>query len=114
MEGRIDPPSSLLRMDAQDLEHKCREETLILALRGDTLIGCAFARREPDRMYLGKLAVRADFRGQGLARQMIERAEALARSAGLAYLELETRLELVPIARKRLRVPWRVGTRIQF
>ena len=94
MDGRIDPPSSLLRMDAAELERKARAETLILAWHEAALIGCAFASERRDCMYMGKLAVAAAHRGRGIARRLMQAAEALARERGRAWLELETRIEL--------------------
>ncbi|MCG6859037.1 MAG: GNAT family N-acetyltransferase [Salaquimonas sp.] len=98
MADRIDPPSSMLRMSAADLEQKSRDEMLLLAMDGERIAGCAFVRLESaqDRncAYIGKMAVDADYRGQGLARRFVEEAEALARRSGLAALELQTRIEL--------------------
>jgi N-acetylglutamate synthase-like GNAT family acetyltransferase len=95
MESRIDPPSSLLRMDAEQLEAKAREEVLILALEGRRLVGCAFASLRADCVYVGKLAVDAAFRGRGAARSILLAAETLARAEARPFVELETRVELV-------------------
>lgn len=95
MESRIDPPSSLLRMDAAQLEEKAREEALILALEGRRLVGCGFASLREDCVYVGKLAVDATARRRGVARKVMEAAEALARAHGRPFVELETRIELV-------------------
>ena len=98
MANRIDPPSSLLRMSAADLEQKSRDETLLLAMDGERIVGCAFVRLEaannPSRAYIGKMAVGADHRGQGIARRFVEMAEAIALDAGREALELQTRIEL--------------------
>ena len=48
-----------------------------------------------DVLYLGKLAVSEDQRGQGLARHLIEHAVRRARALGLNAVELQTRVELV-------------------
>jgi GNAT superfamily N-acetyltransferase len=95
MEGRIDPPSSLLRMDARALQTKAREEVLILAHDGDRLVGCAFARLRDDCVYVGKVAVDAAARRCGIAARMIAEAEAIARAHARPFVELETRVELV-------------------
>lgn len=94
MDGRIDPPSSLQRLDAEGLRQKAQTETLIVATQGGRLLGCAFADLRPGRVYVGKLAVRAEARGQGLARRLLAEAEALARQQGRPVLELQTRVEL--------------------
>jgi ribosomal protein S18 acetylase RimI-like enzyme len=94
MAPRIDPPSSLLRMDAAQFERKARDETLIVALVDGELVGCLFARPCADALYLGKLAVHSRFRRRGLARRLMGEAEALARNGSLPFVELETRIEL--------------------
>lgn len=94
MESRIDPPSSLLRVDAGQLERKAREEVLILAFEDQRLVGCAFACLRDDCVYVGKLAVAAAVRGRGVARKIMQAAEALARANARPFVELETRIEL--------------------
>lgn len=95
MEGRIDPPSSLHRFTPATVAGKARKEALFLALDGDKLVGCVFARRQGDALYVGKLAVRGSRQGGGVGRRLMDAAEAFARESRLAYLELETRIELV-------------------
>jgi len=94
MEARIDPPSSLLRMDAAQLEAKARDELLIVALEGRRPVGCAFATLRDDCVYVGKVAVDDSIRRRGVARKLMQAAEALARANDRPFLELETRIEL--------------------
>lgn len=94
MESRIDPPSSLLRMDAEQLEAKSRDETLIVALADRRLVGCVFAALREGCVYVGKLAVDDSFRRRGVARKLMQAAEELGRANARAFLELETRIEL--------------------
>jgi len=94
MESRIDPPSSLLRMDAEQFQEKAQHEVLILALKDQHLVGCAFASPRVDCVYVGKLAVAAPARGNGIARSIMLAAEAVAREHAKPFLELETRVEL--------------------
>jgi GNAT superfamily N-acetyltransferase len=95
MEGRIDPPSSVLRMDARALQTKAREEVLILAHDGERLVGCAFAGLRDDCVYVGKVAVHAGLRRRGIAARMIAEAEAIARAHARPFVELEARVELL-------------------
>lgn len=95
MESRIDPPSSLLRMDARQLEAKARDEVLILALDAERIVGCAFAALREECVYVGKVGVDASARRRGIARRIMQAAEALARDHGRPFLELETRVELI-------------------
>lgn len=93
MEGRIDPPSSMHRLTAESIAQQCRDgELWILATPP---IACVFLTPRPDCLYLGKLAVDARWRGQGLARLLVEHAMRRARALGLPTVELQTRVELV-------------------
>ena len=94
MDGRIDPPSSLHSFDAAKLAAKAVEEELVLAFVDGALAGCLFAAPRGDALYLGKIAVRPDLRGRGLAKRMFELAEAGARARGFTALELQARIEL--------------------
>lgn len=93
MDGRIDPPSSLRAMGVAELGALAQAGPAWVI--GDPPRACVFAREIGDRLYLGKLAVAATARGQGLARRLIRAAEDEARSRGLRALELKTRVELV-------------------
>ncbi|MEL6520775.1 MAG: GNAT family N-acetyltransferase [Pseudomonadota bacterium] len=92
MEGRIDPPSSMLRLDVGSIRTHC--ETGEVWAIGTPPQACIFLTWKPDRLYLGKLAVSPAVQGQGLGRQMIEVAARRARETGVGVLELETRVEL--------------------
>ena len=97
MEGRIDPPSSLHRLDAAGLAEKARAELCLLAFRDGRLAGCVFCAPRADCLYVGKLAVEPALHGQGIGRALMARAEAEARALGLPALELQTRVELAEI-----------------
>jgi len=94
MDGRIDPPSSLARLDVDALRTKAADEHLFVATVGNTLVGCAFASIRDDCVYVGKLAVAAAARRRGVARALIDAAARLARDHGRTALELQTRIEL--------------------
>ena len=93
MDGRIDPPSSLLRMSANDLRAKAASESLVIA-RANGLVGCAFMLSQPDAILLSKIAVAPEFRRCGVLRRMIEIAEDHARQHCRSALALQTRVEL--------------------
>lgn len=95
MTGRIDPPSSLQQLDAAGLRDKAVEETLILAVEDDVTVGCAYAKHAGPGLYVGKVAVHENWRGRGVARQLIGAVEDLARDKGYQYLELQARIELI-------------------
>ena len=93
MEGRIDPPSSLLEMTPRDLEELATTGCAIIAV-AEGPVGCAFLRDIGERVYCGKLAVDPGFRRRGILRAMLERADEYAAELGRAGLELQTRVEL--------------------
>lgn len=94
MEGRIDPPSSVHRLTADALSARAaNEEIWVLEDLGHP-IACVVLTPEADHLYLGKLAVAEDCRGQGLARQLVRHAMARATALGLPELRLQTRVEL--------------------
>ena len=94
MASRINPPSSLLRMDAAEFEKKSRDEVLIIAMQRERLVGCAFAALREDCVYVGKLAVHEAVRGRGIARRIMDAAETVARQNARPFIELQTRIEL--------------------
>ncbi len=95
MEGRIDPPSSLMSLSQDDLHAKAMAEDLFILRDNGHLTGCLFGAARPDCYYIGKLAVAASQRGQGHARALIDAAASRARRLSLPRLELQSRVELV-------------------
>ncbi len=94
MDARIDPPSSIHRMDAKAFQQKALDETLVVANFEGKMIGCMFCRNESDWLYVGKVAVEDTMRGKGVARMLIDHAFQMARKNSQLGLELETRIEL--------------------
>lgn len=94
MDGVIDPPSSAHLLTADALRARALRETGFLALDGDRIVGCVFAREKAGGFYVGKLAVAPHRQGQGIGRRLMQAVEDLARDRGKAAIELETRIEL--------------------
>lgn len=93
MEGRIDPPSSMHRLTAETIAQHCRDgEVWIISTPP---VACVFLTPKADCLYLGKLAVDAAWRGQGLAALLVDHAMDRARALGLNAVELQVRVELV-------------------
>ena len=69
-------------------------ETLFIAVKGNDIVGCVFAAPCGAYVYLGKLAVHSNYRGQGIARRLIQQVEILAVQTGTGCVEIETRIEL--------------------
>lgn len=92
MEPRIDPPSSMHRLTEAGLAEAARQGEVWLI--GQPVQACMVLTYHPDALHIGKVAVAAEARRQGLARLLIGQAEDRARALGLARLELQTRVEL--------------------
>lgn len=102
MEARIDPPSSMYRLTVESVRGHARDEEIWLAEdAAGALAACVFftvipgCDGKPGRLYLGKMAVRPDCRGQGVARAMVAKAIQRAAALSLPLLELQSRIELV-------------------
>ena len=92
MEGRIDPPSSLRDLTPEGLTQQIEVGEIWVI---GAPVACVFLTPKPGALYLGTLAVATGLRGEGLARRLIDVAEARARWIGLPALELQVRVELV-------------------
>ncbi len=64
------------------------------AVASDRVVGALLWHRQPRGLYIGRLSVSADARGQGVARALIAAAEVACRAQGLDCLLLSTRLVL--------------------
>lgn len=93
--GRVEPPSTVYSCTAADLARRADREHLMIARSSAQLAGCLFLKEAKDELFLGRFAVRAEHKGGGLARRMIERASTLARQCCKTRLVLETRTTLV-------------------
>ena len=92
MDAVIDPPSSLGRMTTADLTAEARAQELWVLDPGPA--ACMILTDKGDTLYLGKLAVAASQRGQGLARVMVDHAVTRARALSRPSVTLQTRVEL--------------------
>lgn len=95
MDGRIDPPSSVHRLTVEQMRAEAGNGAVLVADEDGIAVGCVTCKPLAHALYLGKLAVRADRRGRGIARALVEVAASEARRRGLDALELQTRVELV-------------------
>lgn len=93
--GRINPPSSLHRLDVKSIAQKAQQERLFLAWAGSQIIGCLFAKPCQDCVYVGKLAILKKWQGQGIGKRLMGQAISFAKREGYSELELQVRIELV-------------------
>lgn len=94
MDGRIDPPSSMHRVDEQSVIAQATSGEVWLIGPRTAPLACVFLTPKPPALYLGKLAVTEAARGTGLARVLVDKAAERARALGLSHLTLQTRVEL--------------------
>ncbi|EBA15545.1 acetyltransferase, GNAT family protein [Roseobacter sp. SK209-2-6] len=92
MEGRIDPPSSMLKLTLETLRQQCRTGEIWVI--GAPPQACVFLSPHQDHLYLGKLAVAEAYRGKGLARQLLDLTLHRAAETGKQHVELQSRIEL--------------------
>lgn len=94
MEGRIDPPSSMRKLTEAGLAKTAEDAEIWIAEEQGVPVACMVLRPEAESLYLGKLAVAASARKQGLARQLVDHALARAKALGKPAVTLQTRIEL--------------------
>ena len=91
----IDPPSSALRETLADFAARLQSDTIFVALdAGGSLIGSIFCTAHGDALYVGRLAVRPDWRRRGVASKLVEAAKDEARRRGAKRITLGARIAL--------------------
>ena len=90
----IDPPSSVLKETAADFAARLKSETWFVIEADGHLVGSVFCAPENDALYIGRLAVRADFRRRGVATALIDAAKAEACRIGAKRMTLGCRIAL--------------------
>lgn len=92
--GRLDPPSSAHDKTEDVVLRELRDGGALIAEEPPGPVGCVFFHVKPDHVYLDRLAVLPPFRGQGVARSLMEAVEARARALGPTPVRLNVRLAL--------------------
>lgn len=92
--GVLVPDSGAHAETAATLAASLGKDAAFRALLDGRLVGCVFAERRPDRVYLGRLAVDPACRGQGIGAALLAAVEAYARAEGVGVIELGVRLVL--------------------
>lgn len=93
--GRLQPESGAFRETAAAIAGELEGGSDgIVAERNGALIGCVMLKPQDGDLYFGRLSVRPEARGGGLARRLIAAVEAEARRRGLAGVRLGVRIVL--------------------
>ena len=90
----IDPPSSALKETLADFAARLQSDTIFVASDASELIGGIFCTPEKDALYIGRLAVRPDWRRRGVAGALIDAAKAEATQRGARRMTLGARIAL--------------------
>jgi ribosomal protein S18 acetylase RimI-like enzyme len=90
----IDPPSGVLKETVADFRERLKSEIALVAEADGALVGSVFCARKDASLYIGRLAVRDDFRRLGVASALLEAAKEEARLRATPKLTLATRIAL--------------------
>jgi predicted N-acetyltransferase YhbS len=90
-----DPPHSALRVTEDEVAAHLRTGGGAVAEVVGELAGSALWVEHDSGLSLGRLAVASERRGRGIAKALVEAAEAAARSQRLPRIHLSTRLVLI-------------------
>ena len=93
--GRLVPESGAFRETPEAIAAElARDSGAILAEQNGTVLACVMLKLEGGDLYFGRLAVRPEARGRGLARRLIAAVEGEARRRGLPGVRLGVRIAL--------------------
>lgn len=93
MEARLEAPSPVAALTVGRLVNDATEGAAFVIESQNRPVACLFTRPSrdwPGAYYIGKLAVDEGHRGQGLARMLIDAADAEARRLGFGRMVLDT------------------------
>ena len=91
---KLNPPSSVFRETPESVSAKLATGGGFVALVGDTMSGCVLYEPKTDYLYLGRLAVLPEYRGQGIARLLVTSVENHAQALNLPRIQLGVRVAL--------------------
>lgn len=92
---KLDPPSSVFRETAENIRQKITQGGGIIACDGETIVGVVLYQPYPEYMYLGRLGVLPDYRGQQIAIRLCHGVEDRALEHHLNRVLLNVRIGLV-------------------
>ena len=93
--GRLRPTPSALSETTESIRARIGAGQGFVADAGQRIVGCVMTQLNgPADLYVGRLAVVPEWQGRGLARRLMERAEAFARARGCTQMSLGVRIAL--------------------
>jgi len=93
--GKLEPESGAFRETAEAVAQELgRDSGAIVAERNGRIVGCVMVKLQDGDLYFGRLAVRPEARGLGLARRLVAAVEDEARRRSLPGVRLGVRVVL--------------------
>ena len=92
--GRLDLPSGAHAETVQAVREKMVRAEAVVVSVDQNVVGCAFFEPEGDHIYLGRLAVLPQYRGQGIGQKLVAWVEGQARLRGYTRVRLGVRVGL--------------------
>ena len=92
--GKFDPPSGVFTETVDSIRGKVASGGGYIASINGDIAGCVLYEPQEEHMYLGRLAVLPAYRGNGVARVLVEAVENKARELKLPSVQLGVRLAL--------------------
>jgi GNAT superfamily N-acetyltransferase len=90
----IDPLSGVLKETVDDFRNRLKSETALVVEVEGALVGGVFCATRKDSLYVGRLAVRDDFKRKGIASALLDATKAEARRLGFQRVTLSSRIAL--------------------
>lgn len=91
----LDPPSGVFKETPESIARKIESGGGFMAYDDTTLVGVVLYEFHQDALYLGRLGVLPDYRGQKIAHQLINAVEQVAVAHQAPCIELGVRIGLV-------------------
>jgi GNAT superfamily N-acetyltransferase len=92
--GKFDPPSGVFAETVATIRGKLEIGGGYIATINNDIVGCVLYEPQPDHIYLGRLAVLPAYRGNGVARVLVEAVENCGRELNLPAVQFGVRIAL--------------------
>lgn len=93
--GRLEPPSSAHEETVESVRAAMTSGGAALAHDGAEAVGAALFKPQRDHLYVRRVSVAPQYRGQGIARGLMLFLENVARRGSRSAIEIEVRQNLV-------------------
>ncbi len=90
----LKPPSGVHKETVESVREKINTGQWVLAERAGQAVGCVWYEVRGDHVYLGRLSVPPEFRGNGIAGTLMDYVETQARAHNIFCVELSVRIVL--------------------